>query len=484
MRDRHRRFAIVLALTAAALARVVGFPFSIIDDPSNVVNNPLVAAPMSQGILGLLRTPAMGYPHTVTVLSFAVDRQLWGVNPGGYHAVNLLLHLINAALVYALLIRLRIPSTIAWLPAAVFALHPIIVEPAAWVIGRKDLLATGFVLGAMLNLAHGAEETAGPLRDPRWIESALLCVLAIFSKPSAIMAPALIVIFIRAVRPRWPLYQVALGQLPAAAASVFTVLAGVPGLEDQGAIVKPTRVEIVIDVVRAWALQVQHVLWPSNLLAEYERSAFNDPPAIVITLALIVTAAIAFAGWRYSSRGSILRMGLLFVPVAYLPAAGFLPTWHWTADSYFYLPMVGVAIAFAAAITPVWRPAFGAAWIVIGVFAVLSYRQAWTWSSGSATFGAVAEHYATDPRPLNRLAFAYLYENNPDAAAPLFVKVERMAPDFPYNRAQRAWAAYRLNDRELGDRVKQKCEALGDVQCLAEIRVLTGSRLQAPGSRN
>lgn len=483
MRERHWRLAFVLAIAAVALARVVTFPFSIIDDPSNVVNNPLVAAPMSQGLLGLLRTTAMGYPHTVTVLSFAVDRQLWGINAAGYHAVNLLLHLSNAALVYALLIRLRIPWSAAWLPAAIFALHPIMVEPAAWVIGRKDLLATGFLLGAMLNIAHGREDTEGPLRDPRWIESALLCVLAIFSKPSAIMAPALMFIFIRAIRPDWRVVHVILGQVPAAAAAAFTVLAGVPGLQDQGAIVKPTAIETLIDVARAWALQVQHLVWPSNLLAEYERSALNDPSAFVMVFAWVITAIVAVAAWRYSPRRSLLRMALLFVPIAYLPAAGFLPTWHWTADSYFYLPMVGLVIALAVTIAPVWRPAFAAAWVLVAILAVLSYRQAWTWSSGSATFGPVAAHYPTDPRPLNRLAFAYLYENDPDAAAPLFVRVERMAPDFPYNRAHRAWAAYRLNDRELGDRVKKKCEALGDTQCLAEIRVLTASQFPAPGSR-
>lgn len=472
--ESHARFLIVLAITGIALARVVTFPFSIIDDPSNVVNNPLVAAPLSQGVMGLLQTPAMGYPHTVTVLSLAVDRVLWGSNPAGYHGVNLLLHLVNTLLVYALLIRLRVRPSIAWLPAAVFALHPIMVEPAAWVIGRKDLLATGFLLGAMLNIAHGPEHTDGPFRDPRWVESALLCVLAIFSKPSAIMAPALMFIFIRAVRPRWPWPQAIAGQLPAIAAGAFTIWAGVPGLQDQGAVVRRSPAEIAVDIIRAWALQVQHVLWPSNLLAEYERSALDDPSPTVIAMALAVTAAVAFAAWRYTPRRSVARMAVLFIPIAYLPAAGLLPTWHWTADSYFYLPMVGVVIAVAVTLERLWRPGFAAAWVLVAILAVLSYRQAWTWSSGPATFGPVAAHYPRDPRALNRLAFAYLYDDQPDAAAPLFVKIEQLAPDFPYNRAHRAWAAYRLNEMELGDRVKKRCEAEGDAQCLAEIRMLTG----------
>ena len=472
----HWRFGIVLLFTAAALGRVVTFPFSIIDDPSNVVNNPLVDAPLSQGVMGLLRTTAMGYPHTVTVLSFAVDRELWGVEPAGYHAVNLLIHLLNATMIYALLLRLGIANTIAWLPAAIFALHPIMVEPVAWVIGRKDLLATGFVLAAFLVIAHGPEETEGPLRDPRWVESALLCVLAIFSKPSAIMAPALMWLFIRAVRPRWPTWQVIAGVVPIAAAGAFTILVGVPGLEDQGAVVRRAPAEIAFDIVRAWALQVQHVIWPSNLLAEYERSSLNDPSMLVIVIAVVLTIAVAYAGWRYGAQRSLLRAALLFVPVAYLPAAGFLPTWHWTADSYFYLPMVGVVIGLAVALERAWSPKWAAAWALVPLLAVLSYQQSYTWSSGSATFGPVAAHYADDPRPLNRLAFAYLFENNPDAAAPLFVKLELMAPEFPYNRAHRAWAAYRLGNKDLGDRVARRCEAERDAQCLAEISSLMERR--------
>jgi len=92
-----------MPLSCITFNGVVRFPFSIVDDPSNVVNNPLVASPLSQGALGLIRTPAMGYPHTITVLSFALDRQLFGVNPAYYHAVNVLVHFANIVLLYMLL---------------------------------------------------------------------------------------------------------------------------------------------------------------------------------------------------------------------------------------------------------------------------------------------------------------------------------------------------------------------------------------------
>src|SRR4051812_2452725 len=144
--ETHWRVAALLLLTAAVFLHVTRFPFSIVDDPSDVVNNPLVAAPLSQGVMGLLRTTAMGYPHAVTVLSLAIDRQLFGVDPAGYHAVNVLVPLAGVALLYQFLLQLGVAIPIASAAVMLFALHPLVAEPVSWVIGRKDLLSTAFLL--------------------------------------------------------------------------------------------------------------------------------------------------------------------------------------------------------------------------------------------------------------------------------------------------------------------------------------------------
>src|SRR5436190_1722429 len=128
-------------------------------------------------------------------------------------------------------------------------------------------------------------------------------------------------------------------------------------------------------------------------------------------------------------------MAVVFIIVAYAPVAGVLPTWHWTADSYFYLPLIGVVFLIAGVSSRLALDRVTALWVIVPVFAFLSYQQTFTWSSGTATFGPVAAYYADDPRPLNRLAFAYLFENRPDEAAELFVKLDDLTPDFEFNRA-------------------------------------------------
>jgi len=77
------------------------------------------------------------YPLTWT--SFWIDYHLWGLAPFMYHAENILLHGINAVLVWRILRRLNVPG--AWFGAALFALHPVCVESVAWVSERKNTLS-------------------------------------------------------------------------------------------------------------------------------------------------------------------------------------------------------------------------------------------------------------------------------------------------------------------------------------------------------
>lgn len=478
---RHWRLGVVLLAALATFRNVTGLPFTIVDDPSFVVSNPFVIDPFGRGVVALLRTTSMGYPHTVTVLSLALDRLLFGTAPAGYHAVNLALHLSNVALIYSLALRFDASLRAAAAAAALFALHPIVVEPVCWVIGRKDLLSTALLLAGLLVFAGRRTEGERRVSLARWIAGDALCVAAMLAKPSALTAPGLVWVVLRCLRPAETFGRLALGLAPQVIAGALIVATGVSGLHEQGAVVERSRLGVLFDILRAWALQLQHLVWPRGLLVEYERTALGEPPRWVIGLATAATLALVLYVWRRFPRRSVERMVPLFVALAYLPVAGFLPTQHWTADSYFYLPLVGVAIGFATLVARGWPDLSGFAFVALAL-AIVSFVQVRTWTGAVAMFAPVAAAYPDDPRPLNRLAFAYAHENDFVSAARAYVDLEETFPEHPYNRGERAWAYAFLGDFRQSDGVLRRCAELGDAECTARLFVDLVARRREPRS--
>jgi tetratricopeptide (TPR) repeat protein len=116
------------------------------DDESHVVHNPHLYEPDGLKRIWFSLEAPQYYPLVFT--TFRLERALWGLNPTGYHFVNLLLHTASALLVWQLLRRLNVRG--AWLAAAVFALHPVNVESVAWITERKNTLSMFFFLLSLL----------------------------------------------------------------------------------------------------------------------------------------------------------------------------------------------------------------------------------------------------------------------------------------------------------------------------------------------
>ena len=131
---------------------------------------------------------AMRHYWPVLYTTFWVESALWGAWAPGYHATNVALHALNACLAWRLLAHFRVPG--AWWAAAVFALHPGQVEPVAWIIGRKDVLAGTFVLLAVTVWLRWLATPSGP----RLCLLLLLYVLGVWSKSFALVLPVLLLV--------------------------------------------------------------------------------------------------------------------------------------------------------------------------------------------------------------------------------------------------------------------------------------------------
>ena len=146
-RSRAWIFGLLLAAITIFVYRPAWNGGFLWDDDDYVTNNDLLTA--SDGLQRIwfsLDSPSQYFPLVYT--TFRIERAFWGLNPSGYHWVNLLLHVANALLVWRVLARLNVPG--AWLAGAIFALHPVQVESVAWITERKNVLMGFFFLLTLL----------------------------------------------------------------------------------------------------------------------------------------------------------------------------------------------------------------------------------------------------------------------------------------------------------------------------------------------
>jgi tetratricopeptide (TPR) repeat protein len=195
--DRRRLFLAGLLLVAAIFAAYMRVCHAgyIWDDDDHLTNNPCIIGPL--GFPAIWTTSrAVYYPLVLT--TFWAEHAIWGLNPLPYHLVNVAMHAASAILLWMTLRRMRVQG--AWLGAALWALHPVQVESAAWITEMKNTQSGIFYLLAILSFLkwlalHEAPDAGHVDGFPRAraYGAALLCAaLAILSKSSTVMLPVVL----------------------------------------------------------------------------------------------------------------------------------------------------------------------------------------------------------------------------------------------------------------------------------------------------
>lgn len=354
--------ALALALFGAALyARTLGFGFVDFDDPRILLANPHLYDERS--LAASLRQIFVDYfpreePLLVRDVTWAVDARLFGFrNPLGYHLGNVLLNAVNGALLF---LFLRRATRGFWRPlavAGVFVALPVHVEPVSWVMGRKDVLSTCFVLAALLAQAAELDETRWR-RRLLWTLTFVFTALAVFSKVAA-MSCVLLLGLHRVFHPyldgrRAPAapidWRSALGAvpklLPHAALTAAVVVGyqqvltqfGVIGVRSPGAL----SAEHLGNMAWFWPLMLgcylRAVAWPSELSVYYRWPHVEIPLSLGEQLASVGIAVVLAAGLAACC---LRRRDLAFFALAgfalLAPYLGIFFVDIWRADRYVYL---------------------------------------------------------------------------------------------------------------------------------------------------
>jgi Flp pilus assembly protein TadD len=357
--------------TLAVYAQVYRHEFIDLDDGSYIFENCHVNTGLNwHNVAWAFTTGHAANWHPLTWLSHMVDCQIFGLNPGPQHLVNVLLHVANALLLFLILQNLTGAQWKSAFVAALFALHPLHVESVAWIAERKDVLSTLFwflTLWAYI----------GYVRRPglnRYLLTLLLFALGLMAKPMLVTLPFVLLLLDfwplkrfapapqagtrdarratrtladRFWRPALPLVREKIPFFLLAAASSIITFA----VQKAGGAVKTSSVfhldTRIANAIHSYVAYLLKAAWPSDLSVFYRYPPTGYPLYEIASGALFllcVTVLVLLMARRspYLAVGWFWYLGTL-VPVIGLVQVGDQAM----ADRYTYVPLIGIFVAVA-----------------------------------------------------------------------------------------------------------------------------------------
>ena len=347
-----------IALLLALVTLVIYLPvlrdgFVNYDDEDYVISNSVVKNGLTlAGVKWAFTTFHSANWHPVTWLSHMTDCELFGLNPAAHHFVNALIHSVNAALLFILLLRL---TSLIWpslIVAALFAWHPLHVESVAWISERKDVLSTFFALLTLLSYAKYVREN----RRPGFWFALLFFALGLMSKPMLVTLP-----FVLLLLDFWPLQRfnhstsqrLLIEKIPFFA---LTAISCIVTFFAQRAEAVRTLKEISLtlrleNAAASAAAYLAQIFWPSKLAVFYPMPDKITPTAIFISaMILILISALA---WLARKKIPCLITGWLWFLGTLVPVIGLVKVGDAAhADRYTYFPAIGI---FLAVVFGIWN---------------------------------------------------------------------------------------------------------------------------------
>ena len=391
--------ALLVIATVLLYGSVRHHEFLDFDDSQYVTKNIHVSTGLKLGnVVWAFTTFYAANWHPLTWLSHMTDCQLFGLNSGSQHVVNVALHAANVLLLFLLLQRGTGAVWRSFFVAALFAVHPLNVETVAWVAERKSLLSTLFSL--LTIAAYGLYAS-----QPGWKKYLLVLVsfsLALMSKPMAVSLPLVLLLL-----DYWPLRRcedlpfrskwarLSLEKLPlflmSAASSVVTILAQRSG----GSVVDASSLPLSLRVGNALVSYVAYIgkmFWPAKLAVFYPHPQHSLPWSDVFAAAVILSSITIVMLYLYRAR--YLAMGWFLFVITLIPVIGIVQVGRQAmADRYTYFPCIGLFLivvwglsdALNRAPVPRVLPAVAALCLIV-VLAAATIRYLTYWQNGVNLF--------------------------------------------------------------------------------------------------
>ncbi|MCP4594009.1 MAG: tetratricopeptide repeat protein [bacterium] len=368
----HRRLVLVAAavfVAGAVLAThwpVLSAQALSFDDGQFLTDNPLVRNPSwtSAGrFFGEVLEPSTvdGYYLPLSMVSLMLDYAAGGrpENLRPFHRTSLALHVANTVLIMVLLYSLFGQAVPAALVSLLFGVHPLTVEPVAWIGERKTLLAAFFALWCMILFVRYARRGGRT-----WLLAALVMyLLAVMSKPTAVPLVVLLLLI-----DHWPLRRLTLRTTIEKAP--FFLLAGISaiitwishsqtaGIQVPG---QDSPLRVPLTMCHLIVFYLHKIVWPAHLTSAYplpEPLSMSNPTVVLGVIGTVILVVLLVLSLRWTRA---LLTGWLIFLVAILPTLGLVQySWVTASDKYVYLPSIGVLLILAWLMRWVWSVGAGA----------------------------------------------------------------------------------------------------------------------------
>ncbi len=357
-----QRFVISLLLaliTLAAYLPTLRHDFVFDDRPYVLENKHVQGGLTAKAVAWAFTSVRAANWHPITWLSHALDCQIFGLNPAGHHATNIILHILNSILLFLLLMRMTGLMWRSAFVAGLFALHPLHIESVAWVAERKDLLSTFFLL--MTIWAYVRYSQSPGIKT--YIPVVLLFAIGLMSKPMLVTLP-----FILLLLDYWPIGRLGLThsplqintstisklvieKIPLFTLSLVSCIITYQVQRASGAMGREGELMPVgIRLANAFVSYVGYILkmiWPRSLSVLYPHPVRSLPEWQTIGAALILMIATIMA-IRTSKKYPYIGVGWLWYVGTLIPVIGIVQVGAQAmADRYTYIPLIGLFVVIA-----------------------------------------------------------------------------------------------------------------------------------------
>ncbi len=488
----RRKIWICVGLAVAILAvygQVYHFDFNAFDDARYVLDNWHVTTGLN--LRNVIWAFTSGYAanwHPLTWLSHMLDCQLFGLNAGAQHLVNLFFHIANSLILFLLLERLTGCFWRSAFVAALFALHPLHVESVAWIAERKDVLSTLFWLLTIWTYAEYVRKA----KTGTYLLALSLFLLGLMAKPMLVTLP-----FVLLLLDFWPLDRVSFGPtagfsdgkrstgaagkqvkkplgflirekipffLMAACSGAVTYLVQKSGGAVKAADVFPFDTRLS-NAIHSYAAYLVKDAWPSNLSIFYQHPP-DGYPGWQITVAALFLICITVLAVRWAGRFPFFTFGWLLYLGTLVPVAGFVQVgWQAMADRYTYIPLLGIFIIIAWGVPAITgrmlkdgriMAAVGA--LVVIVCAVDTWREVHWWKNTETLFSRALKIDKDNFEAHYMLGTVLGIRGDYQGAILHLTAASRIRPSDPDVLSNLGYALYRQGDR--GSAIEKYSKAL------------------------